>query len=899
MVGANISLLLFISAINLDALLGEAILHGTPIQASSSFICPEPGQATRANSGAIRLPLPNESTQAIESIVATTQAIESAATTTQSSSTNSNNRTHISINDYTYWNSGKAISTFGFYNPKDVEQLTRPVEAIVMERMIKLRAGYKCFDGWRHNIEYHDKNNKCTHFDIFVIQLKCKYISIALSFALKLMHTEEYNWLKCCKMAIKKIDELEGHDDDTKLIERFNVYRHTNSLICARTIQRWHHEYRKNDECFLNITERKESVSRLPSIFDKNPDLHADMIRYCKNNIENLSVESVHSWFHEEGLPKLVKNWKKELENVGISSDSVDKNTILSEHNLTSLSMGTVLNWMTLFGFKYSPKQKTYYVDGHESKENVEHRKQYISQYLTDELRCFCWIQMTEAEAQQLVNENPGLSLDDGYKYNAEDNSQLTIYEFHVDCHNCLLPLVANAEFGGYLSVRKNKDDKPLIIFGQDECVFRQYCMNKKRWILPDGTAALLPKTDGQGIMFSSYTSRDFGHGFEMSDDDLIAVNKKREFEHYEDVESAKEVQHGSTKKPVLTSSPFICTFDYGKNREGYWTFSHLILQFEDIVDCLRVKFGDTYNFKFYFDNSSGHNKKRPNGLSSKSMNKYHGGIQTELLHDSEIKDESYLGEYDVEGKLKVGEIQTFQYKEGDIGPYYYSPEERIARKNDQIIPTKTVEHTYNTKELIQRINESTALNIQLKISYAKASEIAKKEGISLTYTKPKVIKGWLNKSKGMMQILYERGFINPNVSVKSYTEKGLKLPTGLYDDTLQYKTMVDNLPDFKGEQSRLEFFAEKLGVTVAYGPKYHPEIAGEGIEYCWALSKSDYRKQPLSEKKKKNQFESLVMKSMDTSTVLDIHQVRSCARSWILLFFVNKKIVLFLHPKL
>ena len=149
-----------------------------------------------------------------------------------------------------------------------------------------------------------------------------------------------------------------------------------------------------------------------------------------------------------------------------------------------------------------------------------------------------------------------------------------------------------------------------------------------------------------------------------MSKEDLEEVNKKRDNENYMDVEAAKEIYHGSIKKPKLTCSPFIRTFDYGKNKEGYWSFSHLVLQFEDIVDCLKHKFGSKYEFKFYFDNSAGHNKSRPNGLNSKSMNKYFGGTNNEPLHESEIKDETYLGEYEVPGKLKVGDFQSFEYKE-------------------------------------------------------------------------------------------------------------------------------------------------------------------------------------------------------------------------------------------
>lgn len=59
--------------------------------------------------------------------------------------------------------------------------------------------------------------------------------------------------------------------------------------------------------------------------------------------------------------------------------------------------------------------------------------------------------------------------------------------------------------------------------------------------------------------------------------------------------------------------------------------------------------------------------------------------------------------------------------------------------------------------------------------------------------------------------------------------------------------------PDFKKEITLLQFRATQLNVRVECSPKYHPEIAGEGIEYCWALAKNTYRGYPLRDKKKRD----------------------------------------------
>jgi hypothetical protein len=44
-------------------------------------------------------------------------------------------------------------------------------------------------------------------------------------------------------------------------------------------------------------------------------------------------------------------------------------------------------------------------------------------------------------------------------------------------------------------------------------------------------------------------------------------------------------------KKTPLTrnKSPFLVFIEYGENREGYWAYNNMVLQFEDAVDVLKV----------------------------------------------------------------------------------------------------------------------------------------------------------------------------------------------------------------------------------------------------------------------------------------------------------------------
>lgn len=59
------------------------------------------------------------------------------------------------------------------------------------------------------------------------------------------------------------------------------------------------------------------------------------------------------------------------------------------------------------------------------------------------------------------------------------------------------------------------------------------------------------------GIMLSSFCSRDFGYGFDLSEDQLAVVNRFREGKEYLEDEAALEVMK-TKKKEKLTSFPFI-----------------------------------------------------------------------------------------------------------------------------------------------------------------------------------------------------------------------------------------------------------------------------------------------------------------------------------------------------
>ena len=95
--------------------------------------------------------------------------------------------------------------------------------------------------------------------------------------------------------------------------------------------------------------------------------------------------------------------------------------------------------------------------------------------------------------------------------------------------------------------------------------------------------------------------------------------------------------------------------------------------------------------------------------------------------------------------------------------------------------------------------------------------------GLPTVYLHTPISEGWVDKPKGTTQVLYERGWLEPG---KKYTAK-------------EEVKILKNLPEFLNELTQLQHIGSLLDVYIDSSPKFHPEIAGEGIEFCWGLSKT------------------------------------------------------------
>ena len=62
-------------------------------------------------------------------------------------------------------------------------------------------------------------------------------------------------------------------------------------------------------------------------------------------------------------------------------------------------------------------------------------------------------------------------------------------------------------------------------------------------------------------------------------------------------------------------------------------------------------------------------------------------------------------------------------------------------------------------------------------------------------------------------------------------------------DESTSLVAIMSKCRDFLEEKSAMADLCDELGIEMYQSPKCHPEIAGQGIEYCWGKAKLHFRR--------------------------------------------------------
>ena len=194
----------------------------------------------------------------------------------------------------------------------------------------------------------------------------------------------------------------------------------------------------------------------------------------------------------------------------------------------------------------------------------------------------------------------------------------------------------------------------------------------------------------------------------------------------------------------------------------------------------------------------------------------------------------------------------------------FITAQKKKVTRFDQYKPSSKMSRRRKTNtELVDELKDRGVIfTPKLKLKSRDIEELANQHNVKISVEEELIIEGWVGKPKGMLQILWERGFIDPSVPLSRYKRVPSKKKNEVDDDgnltddakkfTLSY--ILANQPDFLAESTNLKFLADTLScelssVSILYSPKYHCEIAGEGVEYLWGFGKKLFHQAPLAKK--------------------------------------------------
>ncbi len=107
----------------------------------------------------------------------------------------------------------------------------------------------------------------------------------------------------------------------------------------------------------------------------------------------------------------------------------------------------------------------------------------------------------------------------------------------------------------------------------------------------------------------------------------------------------------------------------------------------------------------------------------------------------------------------------------------------------------------------------------------------------------PKIIEGWERKPNGLLQVLWERGWIDntDNKAYQKYTISGWKNEFNLVQPETSLKHLMSSCTNSEKEETMLQLMATLMHIQVDQSPKCHCEVAGNGIKNTWACNKNHH----------------------------------------------------------
>ena len=151
-------------------------------------------------------------------------------------------------------------------------------------------------------------------------------------------------------------------------------------------------------------------------------------------------------------------------------------------------------------------------------------------------------------------------------------------------------------------------------------------------------------------------------------------------------------------------------------------------------------------------------------------------------------------------------------FQEGDEGPFWMSPQERESRKFDKGTG-KIKKRELTIKELGEKLLQQGYTGGGRKKALQQAAQA---RGIPTTEEYEDILEGWLGKPKGLLQVCWERGLLDPNENIdKVYTINGRKDALGVLNLDFSLKSLLGSCVDFDEEETMLQSMGWKMGALI------------------------------------------------------------------------------------
>lgn len=449
----------------------------------------------------------------------------------------------------------------------------------------------------------------------------------------------------------------------------------------------------------------------------------------------------------------------------------------------------------------------------------------------------------------------------------------------------------------------KCKCREPVISIGQDESGFALNSMGKKRWIIK-GKMPLLPKTEGNTLMVSMLINSFTGAGLKMLPSEIEEANVILRTMGLEEIKEEVGIQIfelGANKEGYWNAATFqnqikkyqICLAlrypTYQLVLEVDWSAGHM-KDGENALGLQKInsKFGGKSrqmrdsiledaeclgDYADYIEDGKTVTYIRKYNVGDTQSSTFQPGDSAPYYApDTPMYDRAFTDQERADYDRKISNSDKAKQKRAETRIVAFS-KKHTSLSREEVIATLATQDSVNATNKANKAAIKSAKKALDALRVVGLNQprtavpmevgdtgLADGEGDNLDDEDENenddpqserqlnargFRKGYMGCQKGVLQMVYERGFFRPGMVFKQTPATKLKHEKeGTTPDWKMYANEVlANCPDYRKEKKELEDLWEKEGHILVPSVKGHPELAGEGVEYAWGFTKRYYRK--------------------------------------------------------